>query len=206
MTGMAERAVTSDIDEAKVEEFERIAEIAAARSNAFRLELIGGRIGDKSVPDGDHNEILRWLHKRCTQVRADLWMYGSDQGLKVEKYRKGRARPDGSLAPDGHFLGAPEWADPSGVLMTVEITSYDTDTDTDNRDREEKPVAYADAGIPVYLLIDRDRCAITAFSEPAPDGRGYAQKHAVQFDGGKLLLPDPVGIELDTGELSEFVR
>lgn len=203
MTLMAERAITSDI-ETRVKDFERIAEIAAVESDAFRLEFIGGRIGDKGVPDGDHNEILRWLHKRCMQVRADLWMYGSDQGLKVEKYRKGRARPDGSLAPDGHFLGAREWADPSGVLMTVEITSYDSDTD--NRDRKEKPLAYADAGIPVYLLIDRDRCKITVFSDPAPDGGGYAQEHGVKFGGGKLLLPDPVGIELDTSELTKFVR
>ncbi|SER50058.1 Putative restriction endonuclease [Streptomyces qinglanensis] len=48
-----------------------------------------------------------------------------------------------------------EWADPAGVLMTVEVTSYDSDTD--RRDRQEKPAAYAAAGIPVCLLVDRDR-------------------------------------------------
>jgi hypothetical protein len=56
------------------------------------------------------------------------------------------------------------------------------------------------------LLIDRDRCKITVFSDPAPDGGGYAQEHGVKFGGGKLLLPDPVGIELDTSELTKFVR
>jgi hypothetical protein len=53
-------------------------------------------------------------------LRKDLWLY-PERGLKVERYRKGRARPDGTLAPAGIFVDAGEWADPDPVLMTVEI-------------------------------------------------------------------------------------
>lgn len=53
--------------------------------------------------------------------------------------------------------------------MVVEVTSYDTD----ERDREEKPSAYAQTGIPVYLLIDRDSCEALVYSEP--DGNAYAK-------------------------------
>lgn len=199
MTAMAER--TSQ--QMTVDEFERIAKFAAAESDAVRFEFIGGRIGDKGMPDGDHSEILRWLQQRCMQVRADLWLYGSDQGLQVEEYRKGRARPDGSMAPNGYFAGRGEWADPAGVLMTVEITSFDADTD--RRDRQEKPRAYAGAGIPLFLLIDRDACVVTVHSAPDPEGGGYRDTHSVKF-GEKLSLPDPVGIELDTEILKDYVR
>ncbi len=33
------------------------------------------------------------------------------------------------IAPEAHFAGHGEWADPAGVLMLVEVTSYDSDTD-----------------------------------------------------------------------------
>jgi Uma2 family endonuclease len=186
-----------------VDEFERIAAFAAKESEAVRLEFINGRIGDKGMPDGDHNEIWMWLNKRCIQHRPELGLYSGEQGLKIEAYRQGRARPDGSLAPEGLFAGQGEWAEPDGVLMTVEITSYDSDTD--RRDRREKPAAYADAGIPVYLLIDRDACTLTVHSEPKPGGGGYRDVHTVDY-GSKVTLPDPVGIELDTEILKNYVR
>ncbi|WP_406348260.1 Uma2 family endonuclease [Streptomyces sp. NBC_00144] len=198
MTDGAER--TSQMT---VEEFEKIATFAAAESDAVVFEFIDGRIGDRGVPDGDHNEIWMWLQGICMQHRPQLGLYGGDQGLKVESYRNGRARPDGSLALRGNFAGQGEWADPDGVLMTVEITSYDRVTD--RRDRKGKPVAYAGAGIPVYLLVDREAGAVTVFSAPDPEGGGYRDRHTVKF-GEVLMLPDPVGIELDTEVLQNYVR
>jgi Uma2 family endonuclease len=196
MTVMAER--TSGMT---VEEFEAVAKAAAAESDAARFEYIDGRAREKSVPDGDRNEIIEWLRAHCMQHQPGWALYGSDQGLKVEEYRSGRARPDGILAPRGTFAGKGEWADPDGVLMVVEVTSYDSDTD--RRDRQEKPTAYAAAGIPVYLLVDRDAGAVLVHSEPSPTG--YADLHSVRF-GSSVVLPDPVGIELDTEVLKEYVR
>lgn len=123
------------------------------------------------------------------------------QGLKVETYRRGRARPDGVLAPVGHFAGQGDWADTRGVLMVVEVTSYDSDTH--DRDRVEKPRAYAEAGIPVYLLIDPDSLSVLVHSNPDPED-GYQDIHVVKL-GGKVTLPDPVGIALDTEELKQYV-
>lgn len=69
----------------------------------------------------------------------------------------------------GSFAGQGEWAGPDQVLMVVEVTAYDTD----KRDREEKPSAYAQTGIPIYLLIDRESCETLVYSEPS--GHAYAQ-------------------------------
>nr|WP_107409401.1 Uma2 family endonuclease [Mangrovactinospora gilvigrisea] len=180
------------------EEFERIA--AAAEREGVRLEFIHGRLGVKAVPDGDHDEIVRWLMERCMQSRPELWLY-PERGLKVQAYRNGNAKPDGTLAPKGVFAGQGEWAQPSQVVMVVEVTSYDTDTD--KRDRQEKPTAYAETGIPVYLLIDRGTCEVVIHSEP--DSGAYTSILRRPF-GKTVELPAPVGLTLDTEPLKEWVR
>jgi Uma2 family endonuclease len=198
MTVMAER--TSHASHMTVEEFE---EIAAAAPETVTLEFINGRIEEKPVPDGDHDEIIMWLLKRCMQARPELDLYPMGRGLKVEEYRKGRARPDGVLVPVGYFAGHGEWSDTDGVLMTVEVTSHDSDTD--RRDRREKPVAYAAAGIPVHLLIDRDNCEVIVYTDPDPERGRYLDIHETSF-GKEVVLPDPVGITLDTEVLKNYVR
>ncbi|WP_327594079.1 Uma2 family endonuclease [Streptomyces chartreusis] len=195
MTVMAERASS----QLSVDMFERITEFAEREDETVRFEFIDGRIGLKKVTNGNHGAITMWLIRQCMRARPELDL-NPLQGLKVEAYRQGRARPDGVLAPVDHFVGQGDWADPHGVLMAVEITSYDSDTH--NRDRVEKPRAYAEAGIPVYLLIDRDSLSVLVHSDPDLED-GYRDIHVVRL-GGKVVLPDPVGIELDTEELKLY--
>lgn len=190
--------VTEDRPQMLAEEFERIA--VAAEREGVRLEFLHGKLGVKATPDGDHDEIVRWVMERCLQHRPELWLY-PERGLKVETYRKGHAKPDGALAPKGSFAGQGEWADASQVLMVVEVTSYDADTD--KRDREEKPRAYAEAGIPVYLLVDRDSCEVLVHSEP--EGNTYGTLIRRPF-GKRVELPSPVGIALETEPLKDWVR
>ncbi|MEU6667138.1 Uma2 family endonuclease [Streptomyces sp. NPDC046727] len=196
MTVMAERASSR----LSVDMFERIAEFAAREDETVSFEFIDGRIGVKKVTNGNHDEITMWLVFQCKHARSELTLY-PNRGLKVGAYRNGRAKPDGVLAPAGHFAGKGNWADPAGVLMAVEITSYDSDTHS--RDRVEKPRAYAEAGIPVYLLIDRANLTILVHSDPDLEV-GYRDVHVVRL-GGSITLPDPVGIELDTDDLKQYV-
>ncbi|MFE9029132.1 Uma2 family endonuclease [Streptomyces iakyrus] len=185
-----------------VEEFEELAALVADRFDAVRLEFINGRVGVKGMTDGNHSEVIRWLQECFLVAGTGLWLYGGgERGLRIEKYRKGRALPDAVLAPRGTFAGEGDWAGTKGVVMTVEVNSYDADTH--RRDREEKPLGYAEAGIPHYLLIDRDDCSVTLYSDPAP-GEGYRSTVRKSF-GAKLSLPEPLGVELDTEELKQYV-
>lgn len=178
-----------------VDEFE---ELAAVAPETVRLEYINGKVEVKAMPDGNHSEIFIWLLEQCMQHRPDLRLY-PERGVKAEAYRKGRARTDGVLARRGHFKGDGEWSPTEGVLMAVEITSHDRDTD--QRDRVDKPVGYATADIPVYLLIDRDTNTVTVFSEPK-DGRYL---HAPSYPwGSRVELPEPVGFTLDTEGLKDY--
>lgn len=198
MTVMAERT-----SQATVEEFEEIASHAYKVSDkAVRLEFIAGEIREKPVADGDHSTIVAWLARRCMQVNPELYLFPEKQ-LKVEAYREGRAIADGVLAPWEHFAGQGEWAEPDGVLMTVEVTSFDSDTG--RRDRREKPSAYAAVGIPVHLLVDRSSCTVTVFTHPDADRACYRDSHTAPF-GEPVVIPDPVNIELDTEGLKNYVR
>jgi len=193
-------AVDTDRFHMLPEEFDAGTRILARVSERVRLELIDGKVRSRALPDGGHGRIVQWLTRTCLHYRPDLWLCPG-QGLKVQAYRNGRARPDGVLMRSGAFADHDEWTNPDPVLMVVEVTSYDSDTD--QRDRVEKPRAYAETGIPVYLLIDRDTCEITVYSEP--DGVRYENAHTVPF-GKELALPEPVGITLETEQLKNWVR
>ena len=84
--------------------------------------------------------------------------------------------------------------------MAVEVTSYDPDTD--RHDRVEKPAAYAESGIPVYLLIDRDTCETVVHTEP--EGGKYRSIRPHAF-GANVVIPG-LGITLETEILKQFVR
>ena len=60
-------------------------------------------------------------------------------------------------------------------------------------DREVKPLSYAKARVPLYLLIDRFRepVTITMFADPTDDG--YASAISVPAGSGEeLWVPDPI--------------
>ncbi|WP_055524504.1 Uma2 family endonuclease [Streptomyces graminilatus] len=179
-----------------VEDFE---ELDRHAPETVRLEFVKGKVQVKPVRDGNHSEIYMWLLERCMQLRPDLRLY-PERGLKTEAYRKGRARADGILVPKGSLKGRGEWSNGEDVLMAVEVTSYDSDTH--QRDRVDKPDGYAAAGIPVYLLIDRDDGSVVVFNQPE-NGR-YRHEEKLPF-GATVKLPDPVSITLDTEPLKEFV-
>ncbi|MFJ7121227.1 Uma2 family endonuclease [Streptomyces albogriseolus] len=179
-----------------VEEFE---ELERRAPETVRLEFINGKVQVKAVTDGNHDQIVAWLQRLCMQHRPELWLYG-DRGMKVEAYRRGRARPDGVLAPFGFAKGHGDWSEAEGVLMVVEVTSHDSDTD--RRDRVEKPGGYAAADIPVYLLIDRDDCSVVVFNQP--EGGRYRHQEKLPF-GASVKLPDPVSVTLDTEPLKDLV-
>ncbi|MGW3423326.1 Uma2 family endonuclease [Streptomyces phaeochromogenes] len=187
--------MTADRPQMSVEEFE---ELASRAPETVRLEFINGKVVVKPMPDGNHSEIIAWLQRLCMQYRPELWLY-AERGLKTERYRKGRARADGVLVPEGSFKGDGEWSGTAGALMAVEVTSFDSDAG--RRDRVEKPDGYAAAGIPVYLLIDRDDCSVTVFTDPK-DGR-YRRQMNEPF-GTAIDIPDPVGIRLETEKLKDY--
>jgi Uma2 family endonuclease len=179
-----------------VDEFEELARLAP---ETVWLEFVAGKLAVKRGPDGNRSEIIAWLQQAFIQDDLGLRLYAF-RGPRSETEGTGRFRADGALASGRHFAGHGEWSDPEGVLMAVEVTADDGDSDRHNQ--IEKPDGYAAAGIPVYLLIDRDDCSVTVFTDPE-DGR-YRRQVKEPF-GASVKIPTPVGFTLETEELKEFV-
>ncbi|MFD7295985.1 Uma2 family endonuclease [Streptomyces sp. NPDC059897] len=144
--------------------------------------------------------MVAWAAREFASADPGWWLT-SGRGLRVGARGEDNVRPDGTLARSETFLGQGEWAPTGGVLMVLDATSHDAETSC--RDRTEKPRLYAESGISVYLLIDRDTCEVKVHSQP--DGVRYEQVVTVPF-GKTVALPEPVGIELDTEPLKDWAR
>ncbi|MFF2516112.1 Uma2 family endonuclease [Streptomyces sp. NPDC058086] len=183
-------------DHIEVEDFE---ELARRAPEGVKLELIDGKLEVKPFPDNRHRAIVVWLIRLFMQLRPELAMY-HEQDLRIGTYRKGHATADAALAPLDHFIAQDNgWADPDGVLMVVEVTSRDRDTD--RRDRIDKVRGYAEADIPVHLLIDRDNDTLVVHSDPK--NGAYRQSPSYPY-GAVVELPTPVNITLETEKLKDY--
>ncbi|WP_369170788.1 Uma2 family endonuclease [Streptomyces sp. R28] len=172
--------------------FERI---SAAAPLGWRVELIEGEICVTPPANGEHEEILAEVNHQVGRKASDdsLRNYGGI-GLSLPgSSDTGRVEPDLVIAPRGTFDDQEVWHDPTGVLLVAEVTSKSTA----DRDRNKKIRGYARAGIPVYLLIDREEAQVIVYSEPSGDE--YTQNPKYKL-GLAVPLPEPLGFELDTAE------
>ncbi|QES46024.1 hypothetical protein DEJ49_16290 [Streptomyces venezuelae] len=159
----------------------------------WRVELIEGEIHVTSPGSGEHEEYVSEINGQVRDHRKDLGRYTSI-GLYVPGASStGQVMPDLVLAPKGSFANEDKYHDPAAVLLVAEVTSRSTG----DNDRHKKILGYARAGIPVYLLIDREAGNAVLYTEPA----GEEYEHQEIFKLSKVVpLPEPLGFELDTSE------
>ncbi|MFJ4829524.1 Uma2 family endonuclease [Streptomyces sp. NPDC088747] len=166
---------------------------SAAAPEGWRVELVEGEIYVVPPANGEHEEIVSELSGQVRDHDRGLGRY-TGIGLNVPgASRTGHVIPDLVIAPKGSFHDEDEWHESAPVILVAEVTSGSTAA----RDRETKIRGYARAGIPVYLLIDREESEVVVFSEP--DGADYSKalRHKL---GLAVPLPAPLGFELDTSE------
>ncbi|MDG5801561.1 Uma2 family endonuclease [Streptomyces ossamyceticus] len=168
---------------------------SATAPKGWRVELIEGEICVTPPANGEHEEIVSELADQVTERRGDRSLRNyTGIGLDVPGASgTGHVVPDLVIAPKGSFSDREEWHDPSPVLLVAEVTS----DGTAERDREKKIHGYARAGIPLYLLIDREAGEAVVHSEPSADE--YAKSSRCKL-GLTVALPAPLGFELDTAE------
>ncbi|MGI5370358.1 Uma2 family endonuclease [Streptomyces sp. A244] len=172
--------------------------LALDTPEGFRAELIEGEIVVTPPPDGDHEKyISRIVTQVIRQSQTDMDFSGN-KGLKM---RSGGFCPKNHLVPDVTFApverdvfgGVGSWMPCDGVAMVMEVTSTKPQAD-----REAKRRCYARAGIPLYLLVDRDTAQVTVFSEPKDDDY---REHCARPFGKPIALPEPFAFDLDTADL-----
>ncbi|WP_179879100.1 MULTISPECIES: Uma2 family endonuclease [unclassified Streptomyces] len=172
--------------------------LALDTPEGFRAELIEGEIVVTPPPGGDHEDYIGLIVNQVIRRSRTDMQFSGNKGLKL---RSGGGCPKNYLIPDGMFApmelrlyrGADPWMPCDGVAMVMEVTSTKPQAD-----REAKRRCYARAGIPLYLLVDRDTAQVTVFSEPKDDDY---REHCARPFGKPIALPEPFAFDLDTADL-----
>jgi Uma2 family endonuclease len=172
--------------------------LALDAPEGYRAELIDGEIVVTPPPDGTHGSNISRLLAQFYRNSSAALEFSPETGVIVpsqENPEGNRLIPDGVFASARELRSASSWMSPDAIEMVLEVTSSRGDLD-----RNEKRLAYAAAGIPLYLLIDRKFRKVVLFSDPR-DG-DYLGKSEVHF-GLKLDLPAPFGFTLDTAPFAD---
>ncbi|MCT9138381.1 Uma2 family endonuclease [Streptomyces violarus] len=191
MTAMAHEPISQE--EVLLEGF-----LALDTPEGFRAELIEGEIVVTPPPDGDHEDYIGLIVEQVHLHSRTRMQFAGTKGLILRsggRCPKDRVIPDGTFAPRELRLyrGADSWMPCDGVAMVLEVTSTKP-----KADREVKRRCYARAGIPFYLLVDRDIAQVTVFSEPKEDDY---REHCARPFGKPITLPEPFAFDLDTADL-----
>ncbi|MER5755026.1 Uma2 family endonuclease [Streptomyces sp. NPDC002088] len=190
MTAMAHEPLTQE--EVLLDGF-----LALDTPEGFRAELVEGEIVVTPPPDGDHEDYIGLIVSQVIRRSRTEMQFSGNKGLKLGKAEacpKDHVIPDGTFAPKvlRLYRGADPWMPCQGVAMVLEVTSTKP-----KADREVKRRCYARAGIPLYLLVDRDTSEVTLLRDPRQDD--YRQRCTLPF-GKSLTLPEPFAFDLDTSD------
>ncbi|CAL9474976.1 Uma2 family endonuclease [Streptomyces sp. NPDC048306] len=163
-----------------------------------KVEIIEGIITVSPAPGLPHNVIAARIHRRLLSVIPEDWEIFQTLAIAVPS-RLGMLMPDLVVAPLPERTESGTHMSAALAELVVEVTSKSNA----RHDRISKPAAYATAGIPLYLLVDRwapGGPTATLYGEPKGDV--YRVLSAAKF-GDPLTLPAPFDLTIDTSEFPE---
>ncbi|MFC8702176.1 Uma2 family endonuclease [Streptomyces anulatus] len=171
------------------------------RLPGYRVEIIGGMITVAPLRDGLHANVL-------TTVMAPFLAAGLDDGETEVLQGIGLWLPSGPedyVIPDLAIVDADldehltenNCYDPACFRLVLEVTSGNYRTDL-----RHKVTAYAQAKIPVYVIVDRKHGRVHVLTEPLPGGY---DRHEVYAPGQQAPLPASIGAEVSLN-VDELVR
>jgi Uma2 family endonuclease len=161
-----------------------------------RVELLDGQVTVSPTASRLHSRIVQRLQEALWgRIQEHGWELHTNLTLHVAVTRERLVpdlwicRPDAPAFDENEVYG-------QGALLVAEVVS----SSSRHRDLVEKARAYAQAGVPLYLVID-------PYVKPAAlvlhsNRRDNAYRSLTQAQAGKALtLPDPFGVELDVKHL-----
>ncbi|MGV9250979.1 Uma2 family endonuclease [Streptomyces sp. NPDC003697] len=160
-----------------------------------KVEIIEGIVTVSPAPAARHNVIAELIQRRLYSVIPDGWGVYQTLALAVPS-RLGMIIPDLVVTPRPECSESDTHIPAALAELVVEVTSKSNA----RHDRVSKPAAYAAAGIPLYLLVDRwapDGPTVTLYGEPKGDV--YRPLRSAKF-GEAVRLPAPFDLVLDTAE------
>jgi Uma2 family endonuclease len=176
-----------------------IADEIMERHPGYRVEIIGGHLLVTPSPDAPHARALTGLmipfiaaglHGDETEVLQNV-------GLWLPTDTEDYAIPDLVVVDadiDDHFVEN-NCYDPVCFRLVLEVTSSNW-----KNDLKTKVAAYAEAKVPVYVVVDRKHQRLHVLTDPT--GNTY-ENHRPYAPGETVTLPDSIGAEvtLDVAEI-----
>lgn len=160
-----------------------------------KAEIIAGLITVTPYSAQAHHGTVEPVQRCLYEVIPEGWGVYQRLALAVPS-RFGLYVPDLAVVPQEALRGEDTLVPAGEAHLVVEVTSKTT---ADN-DRTHKAKGYAEAGVPLYLLIDAPAPGgptVRLYGEPKGDV--YRLLSAGPF-GSRFVLPQPFGLALDTSE------
>ncbi|MCF3182113.1 Uma2 family endonuclease [Streptomyces polychromogenes] len=166
-----------------------------------RVEIIGGQILVSPPADRAHARALTGLMLPF----LDAGLHGDDAevlqaiGIWLPDGREDYAIPDLSVVDadlEDHRIEN-NCYDPVGFRLVLEVTSSNYQTDL-----RTKVIAYGNAKVPVYVIVDRRHSRVHVLTGPVADGY---ETHRVHAPGELVTLPESIGAKV-TLDVAEVLR
>ncbi|KND32043.1 Uma2 family endonuclease [Streptomyces acidiscabies] len=160
-----------------------------------KVEIIEGIITVSPPPSNDHNDIVELVQRSLYEVISREWGIYQTLGTAVPS-RDGLYMPDLAVVPRAALRAERGFVPAAAAELVAEITSKSNAIN----DRVKKAAGYAQAGVPLYLLIDAwapGGPTVTLYGEPRNDV--YRVLKAGKF-GDPIDLPEPFSLTLDTSD------
>ncbi|MER5751724.1 Uma2 family endonuclease [Streptomyces sp. NPDC002088] len=196
---MSAAAVEQPFDDDEPVSLTAIADEIMERHPGYRVEIIGGNLLVTPSPDVPHARALTKLMRPFIAAGLDdgetevlqgigLWL-----PIDTEDY----AIPDLAVVDadiDDHLIENNAY-DPVCFRLVLEVTSKNW-----KNDMKTKVAAYAEAKIPVYVVVDRKHQRLHVLTDPVGDTYENHRPHA---PGEIVALPDSIGakVTLDVTEI-----
>jgi Uma2 family endonuclease len=176
-----------------------LAEEIMERHPGYRVEIIGGQILVTPSPDAAH----AWALTTLVLPFAMAGLHGGDTAVLQNVSIWLPDAPEDFATPDLCIVDADiddhhierNCYDSIAFRMVLEVTSSNWKTDLHN-----KVGAYADADVPVYVIVDRKHQRLHVLTDPADE---EYTTHRLYSPGEMVTLPDSIGaqVKLDVAEI-----
>ncbi|MGC0375342.1 Uma2 family endonuclease [Streptomyces sp. SAI-229] len=171
------------------------------RNPGYRVEIIGGQILVTPPPDGPHARALTTLmlpfftaglHGGEAEVLqgVGLWLPTDTEDYAIPDLVVVDSDIDDHLIENNCY-------DPVCFRLVLEVTSSNW-----KNDLKAKVAAYAEAKVPVYVIVDRKHQRLHVLTDPV--GNEYAG-HRFHSSGQQVTLPDSIGAKV-TLDVTEILR
>ncbi|GAQ51558.1 Uma2 family endonuclease [Streptomyces acidiscabies] len=179
-----------------------IADEIMERHPGYRVEIIGGHLLVTPSPDSGHSRTLTKLMRPFIAAGLDDGDSEVHQGmgLWLPNAAEDYVIPDLVIVDadiDDHLIEKNAY-DPVCFRLVLEVTSGNWRDDLKTKVR-----AYAEAKVPVYVVVDRKHQRLHVLTEPSGDEYG---SHRVHAPGETVTLPDSIGAEvtLDVAQIIKY--